>query len=113
MQYNAHIVLVEVGCSNEEEWRRRLTARGSQDANTCRQHKPGSYEDVVAIIKRNNGSEEWSKNVDVACHLHIDMASPSSSSSSSLELPSSSVQYKVEHVIQTMKNAGLSIKAMG
>lgn len=75
MQYNAELALIEIYASDHKEWSRRLSHRGSADASTERSHKPGSLEDVHAIIKRNNGSEFWSKDVPVPCHVKLDSCS--------------------------------------
>jgi predicted kinase len=71
-KYNAEIALIELYASDQQEWSRRLSERGKSDVNTERAHKPGSIEDVHAIIKRNGGSESWSNGVTVPCHVILD-----------------------------------------
>ena len=75
-QYNAELALIEVFASDSKEWSRRLSFRGSADAGTERSHKPGSLEDVLAIMKRNNGSETWSADdLVIPCRMMLDSCS--------------------------------------
>ena len=72
VQYDYKIALVEVVASNKEEWSRRLAERGSADIDTARAHKPGSIEAAQSAMRRNNGSELWSKFISVPCHVTVD-----------------------------------------
>lgn len=74
LQYGAQIAIVEVVVGDDAEWARRLAARGAQDAGTARAHKPGSMEDAEAVMRRNNGSESWSREVAVPCRVTVDTA---------------------------------------
>ena len=78
VQHAAAIALVECLAREEDEWRRRLEARGQQDANTERSHKPGSWADLAGVRARNAGSEGWSRGgVQVPLHLELDTTSRS------------------------------------
>jgi hypothetical protein len=94
MQYDAEIALIEIFTSDHQEWSRRLSQRGSTDAGTKSSHRPASMKEVHSIIKRNDGSESWSNNVTVPCHVILD---------SCLE----SVDGMVENVIDELEKAGL------
>jgi hypothetical protein len=100
MQYEAEIALIELIATDTEEWSRRLSQRGYADAGTERSHKPGSVEDVYAIIKRNNGSESWSNDVRVPCHVVLDSCSTDSKEESI-------VDDMVKKIIQELQKAGL------
>lgn len=55
------------------EWAERLKARGLQDAGTNRCHKPANIDQALEILYRNRGSEHWTGEVPLLCHLSVDM----------------------------------------
>mmetsp|Transcript_30707 Transcript_30707/g.78494 ORF Transcript_30707/g.78494 Transcript_30707/m.78494 type:complete len:197 (-) Transcript_30707:1665-2255(-) len=75
-QCHARLVVVEVGCGNEAEWRSRLEARGAQDAGTERAHKPGSWDALQATLQRYKGCYTWSTDGSrqVQHHVRVDTA---------------------------------------
>lgn len=46
------VVVVDVECTDEAMWRRRLESRGSVDRGTERGHKPCSWEQLQGILQR-------------------------------------------------------------
>ncbi|BDA48084.1 hypothetical protein COCOBI_11-3420 [Coccomyxa sp. Obi] len=59
-QTSAAVVVVECIAADIAVWQSRLEARALSDSDVSRQHKPSSWADLQALIKRYNGSERWS-----------------------------------------------------
>lgn len=74
-KYKTSKVLIECEPSDEDIWRARLEARGNEDFGTHRAHKPGSWEDLQVVMRRNNGSEKWSDDVTFVCRIKLDTTS--------------------------------------
>ncbi|PNW71041.1 hypothetical protein CHLRE_17g743997v5 [Chlamydomonas reinhardtii] len=73
------VVVVDVECSDEGLWRRRLDARGAEDAGTERSHKPGSWEQLQDLLSRYGDSWKWSTSgsAHVPYHVRVDTTAAS------------------------------------
>lgn len=79
-QHNCVLVVVEVEVSDESSWRRRLEARAAADAGSHRVHKPQTWEEIQAMLKRYDGCWRWSRDGSLALthHLLLDLTNLSS-----------------------------------
>ncbi|CAL8462919.1 g2453 [Coccomyxa elongata] len=73
-QTSAAVVIVECIAADVAVWQSRLEARALSDSDVSCQHKPSSWEDLQALIKRYNGSERWSVDgtTQIEHYIHLD-----------------------------------------
>ena len=57
-QNSAAVVLIECIAADSAVWQSRLEARALSDRNVSRQHKPKSWADLQALIKRYGHSKD-------------------------------------------------------
>lgn len=96
-QYGACLALVELKPGDERLWRQRLERRGRQHAGTEHAHKPGSWDEVQAMLARNSDSERWSlEQLDIPLRCQVDSTA-------------STTEQQLEAVCGMLRAAGVSI----
>uniref|UniRef100_A0A7S3QRC4 Uncharacterized protein n=1 Tax=Dunaliella tertiolecta TaxID=3047 RepID=A0A7S3QRC4_DUNTE len=75
-QFGAKLVVVECVCSNLEEWKSRINARGVTNSGTNQCHKPEGWEQLQDLLSRYHGCWKWSTDGStcIPCLLVVDTA---------------------------------------